>query len=140
MTDIYEIRKDVPAPASNKRTGLTKTIRKMEYMDSIVIPGDKISSVHPCAAQAGAKVKTQKNTDGTITVWRVDLPAAINKSITTTVAAPKPETSSKSLGGYYAEQQLYGSAVFVATELDTFGSPVVPAPTSTPFAKIDIFS
>lgn len=136
MSDTYEIKKDVPVPSSDKRTGLTKTIRKMEYLDSIVIPADKISSVHPCAAQAGAKVKTQKNPDGTVTVWRIDPPAAAPGPETlvsdgTTPAAPAPNST----GGYYAEQDPYGPSVFVATEINAHGQPIVPEPT-----KKDIFS
>ena len=74
MANLYEIQKSVPIPSPKKHLGLTKLIREMEYGDSIVIPGDKISSVHPCAAQAGAKVKTRKNPEGTVLVWRVDEP------------------------------------------------------------------
>ena len=74
MANLYEIQKSVPIPSPKKHLGLTKLIREMEHGDSIVIPGDKISSVHPCAAQAGAKVKTRKNPDGTVLVWRVDEP------------------------------------------------------------------
>ena len=77
MADEYEIRKGIPLPPSSKRTGLTCALRKMEYLDSIVIPGDKISSVHPCAGQAGAKVKTEKNADGTVTVWCIQPSVAI---------------------------------------------------------------
>ena len=137
MSDVYEIRKDVPAPTSDKRTGLTKTIRKMEYMDSIVVPLSKLSSVHPCAAQAGAKVRTQKNADGTVTVWRVDLPQVVDKGAAAPVAL-KPADKPNSIGGYYAEQQPYGPSVFVVTELDGFGRPVVPEP--EPATKKDIFS
>lgn len=74
MANLYEIQKRVPIPPPKKHLGLTKLIREMEYGDSITIPGDKISSVHPCAAQVGAKVKTRKNPDGTVLVWRVDEP------------------------------------------------------------------
>lgn len=138
MSDTYEIKKDVPVPSSDKRTGLTKTIRKMEYLDSIVIPADKISSVHPCAAQAGAKVKTQKNPDGTVTVWRVNPPAAAPgpAASTSTPAAAAAASETKSTGGYYDRQRPYGPSVFVATELNTHGQPIVPEPTT----KKDIFS
>jgi hypothetical protein len=88
VTDEYEIRKGIPLPQSNKQTGLTSAIRKMEYLDSITIPGDKISSVHPCASQAGAKVKTEKNADGTVTVWRVDLP--VTKCLGPAATEPGP--------------------------------------------------
>lgn len=72
MAELYEIQKGVPVPSSDKKQpGLTKLIREMECGDSIVIPGDKISSAHPCAAQAKAKVRTQKNPDGTVTIWRI---------------------------------------------------------------------
>jgi hypothetical protein len=75
VAELYEIQKGVPAPSSDKKQpGLTKLIREMECGDCIVIPGDKISSVHPCAAQAKAKVRTRKNPDGTVTVWRTDEP------------------------------------------------------------------
>jgi len=136
MPDTYEIKKDVPVPSSDKRTGLTKTIRKMEYLDSIVVPADKISSVHPCAAQAGAKVKTQKNPDGTVTVWRVDPPTAPPDPEPLagggrSPAAPTPNST----GGYYTEQDPYGPSVFVATEINSHGQPVVPEAT-----KKDIFS
>jgi len=159
MNDTYEIRKGVPVALSGRQTGLTKTLRKMEYMDSIIVPGNKVSSAHSCAAQAGMKVKTQKNADGTITVWRVDPLVAIGQPITKTAAAdpgPAAPNSSKSgpVGGYYAKPTPYGPSVFVVTEVDEFGRPVVPgyalppaygsvsiskhAPTPTP--KLDIFS
>jgi hypothetical protein len=163
MTDTYEIRKDIPVASSGKQMGLTKTLRKMECMDSIVIPGNKISSVHACAAQAGMKVKTQKNADGTITVWRVDPLIAIDQSITKAADAdpgPAAPNSSKSgpVGGYYAEPTPYGPSVFVVTEVDEFGRPVVPGyalppasgsvsiskhaptPAPAPTSKLDIFS
>jgi hypothetical protein len=74
MTDVFDIQKGVPIPFSNKpKTGLTETLRRMEYGDSIVVPNSKRGSVYSCAAQAGIKVQTQSNPDGlTTTVWRVD--------------------------------------------------------------------
>ena len=69
MEDIYEIKKGIPAPGSSDQPSLTKTLRQMEPMDSVVVPGDKLSSAHPCAAQLGMKIKTQKNADGTVTLW-----------------------------------------------------------------------
>ena len=78
MTDVFAIRKGVPIPFSNKpKTGLTETLRRMEYGDSIVVPNSKRGSVYSCAAQAGIEVQTQSSLDGsTTTVWRVDEGAA----------------------------------------------------------------
>lgn len=139
MPGTYEIKKDVPVPSSDRRTGLTETIRKMEYLDSIVVPADKISSVHPCAAQAGAKVKTQKNPDGTVTAWRVDPPTAASDPETPVggaASAASAASAPNSTGGYYNKQYPYGPSVFVATELNTHGQPVVPESA----VKKDIFS
>jgi len=122
---LYEIRKGVPVPNS----GLTGIIRKMEYLDSVDIPGDKVSSVHPCASQAGAKVKTKKNSDGTVTVWRTDR--------TETSASPVPRFKPKTemteanpdLGlpaGYYAQEDAYSPRFWVEGKPDS--------------AKNDIFS
>ena len=72
MSD-YEVRKGVPIIQS-KRTGLTEAIRALAVGDCLIIPGGQISSIHPCAANAGVKVKTHKNEDGTVTAWRVDEP------------------------------------------------------------------
>src|ERR1035441_656871 len=110
MNDTYEIRKGVPIALSGRQTGLTKTLRKMEYLDSIIIPGNKVSSAHSCAFQAGMKVKTQKNADGTVTVWRVDPLVSISQPTVKAVAAgPAAPNSSKSspAGGYYAEPTPY---------------------------------
>ena len=72
MAEMYEIRKGVPVPAQvNRKIGLTYLLRKMAHLDSIVVPSDKRSSVYSCAAQAGIKVRTQGNPDGSVTVWRV---------------------------------------------------------------------
>jgi hypothetical protein len=74
MTDVFAIRKGVPIPFLSKpKSGLTETLRRMEYGDSIVVPNSKRGSVYSCAAQAGIKIQTQSNLDGsTTTVWRVD--------------------------------------------------------------------
>ena len=74
MTDVFAIRKGVPIPLLSKpKTGLTETLRRMEYGDSIVVPNSKRGSVYSCAAQAGIQIQTQSNLDGsTTTVWRVD--------------------------------------------------------------------
>src|SRR5580704_9120699 len=104
----YEIKKDVPPSPAGRHTGLTATLRKMEYMDSIVVPADKLSSIHPCAAQAGAKVRTQKNADGTVTVWRIDSPAALHIQADPAVTETKPtdpDRSSDSIGGHYVDQE-----------------------------------
>jgi hypothetical protein len=75
---VYQIRKDVPiAKDWTDRTGLSATIRQMEYGDSIIIPAGQRISVHTCARSVGAKVKTRSNQDGTVTVWRVDAPAPV---------------------------------------------------------------
>ena len=113
MVGLYEIKKGVPIPAN---AGLTGIIRKMEYMDSVDIPGDKLSSVHPCASQAGAKVKTKKNSDGTVTVWRMDRtepemtgPGSGCKSgIELTAANPEKGLSA----GYYLEESPYGARIW----------------------------
>ena len=116
MDGLYEIRKGVPAPASSKQPGLTKCLRKMEYMDSIVIPGDKISSAHPCAAQIGIRLITQKNSDGTYTLWRVDLPDVPPPERAT--ASPKIEKTraNPALGlpdGYYIQEDFYGPRIWM---------------------------
>ena len=117
MGNIYEIKKGVPAPGSSDQPSLTKTLRQMEYMDHIVIPGDKIPSAHPCAAQVGIKIKTQKNNDGTFTIWRVDLPdmpqfsvtKALPPKIEITVADPALDLPE----GHYSQENIYGPRVWV---------------------------
>ena len=75
MTDLYEIRKDVPMPSEGGRNGLCATIRRMSSGDSIVISAGQHLSVHTSARSVGAKVKTRSNKDGTVTVWRIDSPS-----------------------------------------------------------------
>lgn len=148
----YEIRKGIPPPEK----GLVDTLRQMERGDSIVIPSNRHIGVHACAKSIGAKVKTRSNKDGTVTVWRVDDPVAIDKNIfgdptpvpktdqaVSTVAASQLKSVTtgqskitKAQGGYFVEDA-YGPSIFVA-ELDDFGQPVVPAPKPAP--KKDIFS
>jgi hypothetical protein len=137
---MYEIRKGVPVPSVNRQTGLTATLRRMEQGDSIVVPADKVSSMHPCAIQAGVKIMTQKNDDGTFTVWRTDTPAAGNKSAPESAAACQPKII-KAAGGHYIEQE-YRPNIFVPDEVDIFGRPVVPEPKSAPEpeSKKTIFS
>lgn len=72
MPDEYEIRKDVPMPASKGKSGLCATLRKMTCGNSITIPAEQQLSVYTCARSVGAKIKTQKEADGTVTVWRTD--------------------------------------------------------------------
>jgi hypothetical protein len=74
---VYEIRKGIPVPSK----GLVDTLRQMEYGDSIVIPAGQHLGVHTCARSVGAKVKTRSNKDGTVTVWRIDKPAIIDRNI-----------------------------------------------------------
>ena len=117
MGNIYEIKKGVPAPDSSNQPSLTKTLRQMEYMDRIVIPGDKIPSAHPCAAQVGIKIKTQKNNDGTFTIWRVDLPGMPRFS-TTNTPPPKIEITTANPAwdlpeGHYPQENPYGPRVWV---------------------------
>jgi hypothetical protein len=132
----YEIRKGVPIPSGNRQKGLTATLRRMEQGDSIVVPADKVSSMHPCAIQAGVKIMTQKNNDGTFTVWRTDTPAADNKSTPESAVAGQPKIT-KAVGGHYIEEE-YRPKIFVPDEVDIFGRPVVPEP--EPESKKTIFS
>jgi hypothetical protein len=82
VQNTHQIRKDVPIPQDRStRTGLSATIRRMEYGDSTVIPGDQQMSVHTCARSVGARVKTRSNKDGTVTVWRIDEPIVIDRNI-----------------------------------------------------------
>jgi hypothetical protein len=116
MGEIYEIRKGIPAPDSGDQPGLTKTFRIMDYMDSTVIPGNKIPSAHPCAAQVGIKIKTQKNDDGTFTIWRVDLPDMPQFSAAK-ASPPKIEATVANLdldlpAGYYIQEDPYGPRIW----------------------------
>lgn len=124
MGNAYEILKGVPFPSSGVQTGLTQTIRQMGHMDAIVVPANKQSSVHPCAAAAGAKVKTHRNADGTVTVWRVDRPVATGvRPAVAEESAPAAAVSQSKAGagngrtvkaqsGHFVEQP-YGPTIFV---------------------------
>jgi len=80
MAEDYAILKGIPLPErDSKGSGMTSSIRKMEYLDSIIVPESKLASIHACAKSAGARVRTQKNKDGTVTVWRIDPPSPILK-------------------------------------------------------------
>jgi hypothetical protein len=98
--------KGVPIPSGPQKTGLTDTLRKMEFEDCIVVPGNLASSLHPCAGYAGVKIKTRKNKDGTINVWRIDAPVP---------AAPETPETLNPIGGHYVESR-YGPSVFVQEE------------------------
>ena len=141
MEDEYEIRKGIPMPPLAKQPGLTSTMRKMEPMDSVVVPGDKLSSAHPCAAQLGMKIKTQKNADGTVTLWCISaainadpprkpgrprrnpdppqkLPPAPRDSLVPITPPPKIilTAANPALGlpaGYYANDDPYGSMLWI---------------------------
>lgn len=77
MSNAYEIRNSVPIPdGRNNGRGLSATIRRMVYGDSIVISSGQLTSVYTCARSVGAKVKTSSNKDGTLTVWRIDRDAS----------------------------------------------------------------
>jgi hypothetical protein len=141
MEDIYEIKKGIPAPGSSDQPSLTKTLRQMEPMDSVVVPGDKLSSAHPCAAQLGMKIKTQKNADGTVTLWCISavigadpprkpgrprrnpdppqkLPPAPKDSVAPITLPPNivVTVANPALGlpaGYYANDDPYGSMLWI---------------------------
>lgn len=161
MEEDYEIRKGVPMPAPNRQRGLTNTMRLMRYMDSIVIPADKLSSAHPCAAQVGIKIKTRKNIDGTVTVWCVSSPVDSGpprkpgrpRKPGPPLAIPQPASGARhkfvltaaepSLGlpeGYYAQDDPYGSTLWVEGRPPS--SPTAQATPATPAANNapDIFS
>ena len=171
MADEYDIRKGIPLPLPplSKQTGLTNTLRKMEYLDSIVIPGDKISSVHPCAGQAGAKVKTKKNADGTVTVWCISPSIATGPPRKTgrpqkhplplsTMPKPAPVTAAggyathptavvttaadPALGlpeGYYSQGDPYGPSIWMEGK-PPGATATIPAPALAPAsAKHSIF-
>ena len=55
MSEIYEVRSDIPIPDRGRTSGLSATIRKMQYGDSIVIPAGQHLSVHTCARSVGAR-------------------------------------------------------------------------------------
>lgn len=147
MANLYEIQKSIPIPSPKKQPGLTKLIREMEYGDSITIPGDKISSVHPCAAQAGAKVKTRKNPDGTVLVWRVDEPEIDEEEPAPIIPAtipggsewPKFEPTVASLNlpkGYYFQDGPYAPRVWIEGEPPVAAQ---PKPTAQPVVPKSIF-
>ena len=160
MTDVYEIRKDIPMPAPEEKTGLCATIRRMAYGDSIVIAARQQMTVHTSAKSVGAKVKTRNNGDGTITVWRVDpaapgsvasptlnsRPAVIADpaipdysvdsppgawpQIVTTVANPSQGYPE----GYYMQQNRYSPRVWIQGR-----PPETPVPDPAPAPKKTIF-
>jgi hypothetical protein len=144
MGDIYEIKKGIPAPGSSDQPSLTKTLRQMEYMDRIDIPGDKISSAHPCAAQVGIKIKTQKNKDGTFTIWRVDLPDMPQFSAAN-APPPKIEVTVADIewdlpAGYHIQEDPYGPCIWKEGKPPTTESgPVAPASAVSAVAKKSIF-
>jgi hypothetical protein len=150
---MFEIIKGNPIPSSSKQTGLTKTLRKMECMDSIVIPENKRSSVNSCATQAGIKIRTSSNKDGTVTVWRTDggatssgaadpslEPTSVSTPVPTFYAPGYPKiertVASPDMGlpeGYYIQEDYFGPRIWIqgqppASKL----APPTPAPKPDP--------
>ena len=129
MTDVFAIRKGVPIPLLSKpKTGLTETLRRMEYGDSIVVPNSKRGSVYSCAAQAGIKIQTQSNLDGsTTTVWRVDEgasgPASGLESSTDSTYQSILTADGEFPSGEYRQDDPYGPNVWYA-DCDEQGHPI----------------
>lgn len=130
MADVYEIQKGVPPPPSSKRkTGMTELLRKMEHLDSIVVPNSKRSSVYSCAAQAGIEIRTRGNPDGkSITVWRMCENTDADENTMTEPRVPSdfsailtPEGELPS--GRYTQPVPHGPMVWV-NDVDEHGRPV----------------
>ena len=106
MPDTYEIRKNVPiVDGRGKGRGLAGTIRRMVYGDAIIIPAALQISVHTCARSVGAKVRTRRNDDGNVTVWRIDHtepPVAFPAAPTTEPMEPAKPFSLDELRDIYA--------------------------------------
>jgi len=134
LTDIYEIRKDIPLPAAGGKNGLCAAIRRMTCGDSIVVPAGQHTCVHASARSVGAKVKTKSNKDGTVTVWRVDSSSAPSNPVSAASSLPRPANY---IGGRYVDSK-WGPNLFVA-DLDEFGRmvepPPIPAPAPTSAAR-----
>src|ERR1700683_867172 len=140
MIEVIDRSKSRPVPC-----GLVSTLKSLEIGESIIVPAAKKSSIHPAAKRAEVRMTLRTLENGTVCAWRVPsdtntVPAVTNaqtntdtKSANATVSvpenvapAPMATPKSNSIGGYYAEEQSYGPSIFVATELNSFGQPVVP--------------
>jgi hypothetical protein len=63
------IDKNIPIP---NRSGQTAILRKLEVGDSFLIEEKKRTNVVPLANGVGIKVKTAKESDGWVRVWRIE--------------------------------------------------------------------
>lgn len=123
MDSDYEIRRDVPMREGRGGSrGLSGAIRRMGYGDSIVIPAAQQISAHACAKHVGAKVRTRKNEDGSVTIWRTDLAAEPEPVVEESGPSSPPKPFSYLELRYFFDKYVASHSVEKAVEiLNSFG-------------------